>query len=57
MKQILFICLASLFTITSFISHAAEPRQQATPQERARTVYIFHQPIVMLQAKFGLTTP
>ena len=26
-------------------------------QERARTVYIFHQPIVMLQAKFGLTTP
>ncbi|EBM1477616.1 mechanosensitive ion channel protein MscS, partial [Salmonella enterica] len=28
-----------------------------TPQERARTVYIFHQPIVMLQAKFGLTTP
>lgn len=57
MKQILFIWLASLFTITSFISHAAEPRQQATPQERARTVYIFHQPIVMLQAKFGLTTP
>ncbi|HHD2838209.1 mechanosensitive ion channel family protein [Klebsiella quasipneumoniae] len=57
MKQILFICLASLFTITSFISHAAEPRQEATPQERARTVYIFHQPIVMLQAKFGLTTP
>lgn len=57
MKQILFICLASLFAITSFISHAAEPRQQATPQERARTVYIFHQPIVMLQAKFGLTTP
>lgn len=57
MKQILFIWLASLFTITSFISHAAEPRQEATPQERARTVYIFHQPIVMLQAKFGLTTP
>lgn len=49
MKQILFIWLASLFTITSFISHAAEPRQEATPQERARTVYIFHQPIVMLQ--------
>lgn len=38
-------------------SHAAEPRQEPTEKERARTVYIFHQPIVMLQAKFGLTTP
>ncbi|ENH8653894.1 mechanosensitive ion channel [Salmonella enterica] len=57
MNRFLIVFLASLFTITSFISYAAEPRQEPTPQERARTVYIFHQPIVMLQAKFGLTTP
>jgi Small-conductance mechanosensitive channel len=37
--------------------YAAEPRQQPTPQEQARTVYIFHQPVVMLQATFGLSTP
>lgn len=47
-------CVISLFTLCSF---AAEPRQEPTEQEQARTVYIFHQPIVMLQAKFGLTTP
>lgn len=47
-------CLISLFTFTTY---AAEPRQEPTEQERARTVYIFHHPIVMLQAKFGLTTP
>lgn len=46
---------ASLFS--SFQLAAAEPRQLASVQEQARTVYIFHQPIVMLQAKFGLTTP
>lgn len=57
MNRFLIVFLAGLFTITSFISYAAEPRQEPTPQERARTVYIFHQPIVMLQAKFGLTTP
>ena len=38
-------------------SQAAEPRQSPSDQEKARTVYIFHQPIVMLQAKFGLSTP
>ncbi|WMY76683.1 mechanosensitive ion channel [Buttiauxella selenatireducens] len=36
---------------------AAEPRQLPTEQDKARTVYVFHKPIVMLQAKFGLTTP
>lgn len=46
-------CLSSLL----FTSMAAEPRQEPTAQERARTVYILNQPIVMLQAKFGLTTP
>ncbi|VFS63017.1 Uncharacterised protein [Kluyvera cryocrescens] len=40
-----------------FTALAAEPRQDPSEQERARTVYIFHQPIVMLQATFGLTTP
>lgn len=41
----------------TFYASAAEPRQEPTDQERTRTVYVFHQPIVMLQAKFGLTTP
>ncbi|EMF7246933.1 mechanosensitive ion channel [Klebsiella variicola] len=36
---------------------AAEPRQQPTAREKARTVTIFHQPVVMLQATFGQTTP
>ena len=57
MKRILFAFLTCLFTITTYVASAAEPRQEPTQQERARTVYIFHQPIVMLQAKFGLTTP
>lgn len=57
MKRILFAFLTCLFTITTYVASAAEPRQEPTQQERARTAYIFHQPIVMLQAKFGLTTP
>ena len=57
MKRILSAFLTCLFTITTYVASAAEPRQEPTQQERARTVYIFHQPIVMLQAKFGLTTP
>lgn len=36
---------------------AAEPRQAPSPQEQARTLYLLNQPVVMLQAKFGLTTP
>nr|WP_249219983.1 mechanosensitive ion channel domain-containing protein [Citrobacter portucalensis] len=47
-----WICLLLAFPLL-----AAEPRQQPTANEQARTVYVFHQPIVMLQAKFGLTTP
>lgn len=47
-----WICLLLAFPLL-----AAEPRQEPTAQEQARTVYVFHQPIVMLQAKFGLTTP
>lgn len=54
------LVLALLLCLLYFPAHsvfAAEPRQEPTESERARTLYIFHQPIVMLQAKFGFTTP
>lgn len=57
MKRILLAFLTCVATLIAFHTSAAEPRQEPTEQERARTLYIFHQPIVMLQAKFGLTTP
>jgi small-conductance mechanosensitive channel len=57
MNRILLAALTYLFASITFYASAAEPRQEPTEQERARTVYIFHQPVVMLQAKFGLTTP
>ncbi|MEH5075241.1 mechanosensitive ion channel family protein [Enterobacter cloacae] len=57
MNKVLLALLSCVLSIISFTGVAAEPRQEPTEQERARTVYIFHQPIVMLQAKFGLTTP
>ncbi|EAN2293584.1 mechanosensitive ion channel [Salmonella enterica subsp. enterica serovar Miami] len=57
MNRVLLVFLTCFLSGIAFFSHAAEPRQAPTEQERARTVYIFHQPIVMLQAKFGLTTP
>ncbi|EMD2999161.1 mechanosensitive ion channel [Salmonella enterica] len=57
MNRILLVLLTCFLSGLTFITQAAEPRQAPTEQERARTVYIFHQPIVMLQAKFGLTTP
>ncbi|EBN1688613.1 mechanosensitive ion channel protein MscS [Salmonella enterica] len=57
MKRIMLAFLTLFLASLAFSPQAAEPRQQPTEQERARTVYIFHQPIVMLQAKFGLTTP
>lgn len=57
MNKVLLIFLMGFISALAFPSFAAEPRQQPSEQERARTVYIFHQPIVMLQAKFGLTTP
>lgn len=49
--------ILALFLLNMAQAMAAEPRQQPTPGEQANTVYIFHQPVVMLQAKFGLTTP
>lgn len=57
MKRIQLAFLTCFAALIAFSSFAAEPRQEPTEQERARTVYVFHQPIVMLQAKFGLTTP
>ena len=32
---------------------AAEPRLEPTEQEKAQTLVLLHEPIVMLQAKFG----
>ncbi|MCR1304464.1 mechanosensitive ion channel protein MscS, partial [Enterobacter sp. BT855] len=57
MNRIVLALLTCFLFSVLVNSHAAEPRQEPTEKERARTVYIFHQPIVMLQAKFGLTTP
>ncbi|MRS18717.1 mechanosensitive ion channel [Enterobacteriaceae bacterium RIT692] len=50
----LFCCLM-LFTLHQ--AHGAEPRQAPSAQERARTLTLLNQPVVMLQAKFGFTTP
>lgn len=44
-----------LFTFQNALG--AEPRQAPSAQEKARTLYLLNQPVVMLQAKFGLTTP
>ncbi|NTX78889.1 mechanosensitive ion channel [Serratia proteamaculans] len=55
-KKVNGVVCCLLFLISS-LCFGAEPRQLATDQEKARTLYIFHQPIVMLQAKFGFTTP
>lgn len=57
MNRILLAVLTFILMSSVFNTQAAEPRQDPSEQERGRTVYIFHQPIVMLQAKFGLTTP
>lgn len=57
MNRMRHVFVAWLALLLAFPLFAAEPRQQPTDQERARTVYIFHQPIVMLQATFGLSTP
>ena len=57
MNRIVLAFITCFLSSLVFNANAAEPRQEPTEKERARTVYIFHQPIVMLQAKFGLTTP
>ncbi|MCD1127569.1 mechanosensitive ion channel family protein [Jinshanibacter sp. LJY008] len=53
----LLVILTGLISFFAFGTFAAEPRIQPNQDEQARTVYIFHHPVVMLQAKFGLTTP
>lgn len=57
MNRIVLALLTCCICLSAFTTLGAEPRQEPTEQERARTVYIFHHPVVMLQAKFGLTTP
>ncbi|EMK9312487.1 mechanosensitive ion channel [Klebsiella aerogenes] len=57
MNRIQALLTACFLLWLAFPLSAAEPRQQPTAREQARTVAIFHQPIVMLQATFGQTTP
>lgn len=55
-KAVMCVCgFLLLFTLQSALG--AEPRQAPSPQEKSRTLYLLNQPVVMLQAKFGLTTP
>ncbi|MGB9096648.1 mechanosensitive ion channel family protein [Erwinia sp.] len=55
-KALMRIC-SCLLLLTLQNATAAEPRQAPSQQESARTLYLLNQPVVMLQAKFGLTTP
>jgi len=49
-----WLALLLLFNVLSVSqSWAAEPRMEPTEQEKARTLVLLHEPIVMLQAKFG----
>ncbi|WP_130972586.1 mechanosensitive ion channel family protein [Klebsiella pneumoniae] len=57
MNRMSIVILWALTLLVLQPALAAEPRQQPTAREQARTVTIFHQPVVMLQATFGHTTP
>ncbi|HBQ5978388.1 TPA: mechanosensitive ion channel [Klebsiella pneumoniae] len=57
MNRISIVILWALALLVLQPALAAEPRQQPTAREQARTVTIFHQPVVMLQVTFGQTTP
>ncbi|MCK9841494.1 mechanosensitive ion channel [Klebsiella pneumoniae] len=57
MNRISIVILWALALLVLQPALAAEPRQQPTAREQARTVTIFHQPVVMLKATFGQTTP
>ncbi|HEF0565362.1 TPA: mechanosensitive ion channel [Klebsiella pneumoniae] len=57
MNRMSIVILWALALLVLQPALAAEPRQQPTAHEQARTVTIFHQPVVMLQATFGQTTP
>ena len=55
-KALMGICCC-LLLLTLQDAIGAEPRQAPSPQEQARTLSLLNQPVVMLQATFGLTTP
>ncbi|EWD02588.1 mechanosensitive ion channel family protein [Klebsiella pneumoniae] len=57
MNRMSIVILWALALLVLQPALAAEPRQQPTAREQARTVTIFHQPVVMLKATFGQTTP
>ena len=57
MNRMSIVILWALALLVLQPALAAEPRHQPTAREQARTVTIFHQPVVMLQATFGQTTP
>ncbi|MDF7734250.1 mechanosensitive ion channel [Klebsiella pneumoniae] len=57
MNRMSIVILWALALLVLQPALAAEPRQQPTAHEQARTVTIVHQPVVMLQATFGQTTP
>ncbi|MGX3514229.1 mechanosensitive ion channel family protein [Klebsiella pneumoniae] len=57
MNRMSIVILWALALLVLQPALAAEPRQQPTAREQARTVTFFHQPVVMLQATFGQTTP
>ena len=57
MNRMSIVILWALALLVLQPALAAEPRQQPTAREQARTVTIFHQPVVMLQVTFGQTTP
>ncbi|ENK1714451.1 mechanosensitive ion channel [Klebsiella pneumoniae] len=57
MNRMSIVILWALALLVLQPALAAEPRQQPTAHDQARTVTIFHQPVVMLQATFGQTTP
>ena len=57
MNRMSIVILWALTLLVLQPALAAEPRQQPTAREQARTVTIFHQPVVMLQVTFGQTTP
>ncbi len=48
-----------LWALALLVLQPARPpvRQQPTAREQSRTVLMHHQPVVMLQATFGRTTP
>ncbi|MGB9097278.1 mechanosensitive ion channel family protein [Erwinia sp.] len=56
-KPAMLCLLYGMLLSFPFLTHSAEPRQSPSPQEKARTLILLNQPVVMLQAKFGLTTP